>query len=229
MKNLRYLSIVAIMLLVQNSFAQSYQEAVAKLNQHLENSTKLHVVVEVNAYLNPSVSQPFFTQHAEIKKSDGKIFYKMGKTEGVVNDQYVVWVDHENKRIVGQNKPDNQQEDIFQDLKMNPDSIMKNYESIELVETKNGIHHYRIKNSKELIKQVDVFMDGNSFLKKMIYTYNKELSGEESIVHLDFRKMTTTPNFGSSTFRESQYMVKAAQGFMAADRFKNYHFVFSAD
>lgn len=227
---------IRLLLLVFFSFtglgqvgAQDFKEALLKMRDKLENSKNIHLIMEIKAYVNAEASEPFFTQRAEVKKQENKVHYRLGEMETIINEHYVIWVDHANKRIAGQVKPESQTSDVLEEVMINPDSILGQGEAIELIGSSNGTNHYRVTNNKSLIRQTDIFMTNQGMLKKMIYTYNKAINGEGGLVHIDFKKMDTSAHFELGAFDERKFMTKSQNGFKAASTYKNYDFTFGVD
>ncbi len=193
-----------IMLLIAPAlYAQDFKQALLNMQKEYGAVGRMHIVMSIKAFEKKSSTVPFYSQKAEIKKDDQKYFYQLGVNDMLLNEKYLLMINHSAKQIIC-NKNNLKSMSGFKDpFKMNVDSLLTAYGESSYVGRTNEKDHYKIIHAKGAIKQTDMYFSGQTnLLTKIEYGYEND-----QLVVIDFEVFDKQPTFDASQFDESRYMI----------------------
>jgi hypothetical protein len=193
----------AIMLFVAPALcAQDFKQALLKMQKEYGAAGRMHIIMVIKAFEKKSASVPFYDQKAEIKKDDQNYFYQLGINDMLLNEKYLLMIDHSAKQITC-NKNNLKAMGGFKDpFKMNLDSLLSAYGKSSYAGKVEDMEHYRIVHSKGIIKQTDMYFSSQTnLLSKIEYSYQSN-----QWVVIDFELFNNQPEFPLGTFDEARYM-----------------------
>ncbi len=198
------LSMVAIMLFIAPAIcAQDFKQALLNMQKEYGAEGRMHIVMSIKAFEKKSAKAPFYSQKAEIKKDDQNYFYQLGVNDMLLNEKYLLMIDHSTKQIIC-NKNNLKSMSGFKDpFKMNVDSLLTAYGESSFAGRANEIDHYKIIHAKGAIKQTDMFFSvKTNLLHKIEYSYEND-----QLVVIDFEVFDKEPTFEANQFDEGKYMI----------------------
>jgi hypothetical protein len=220
------LGMMTIMLFLGSAlYAQDFKQALLNIQKEYGAVGRMRIVMSIKAFEKKSASTPFYSQKAEIKKDDQNYFYQLGVNDMLLNEKYLLMIDHSAKQIIC-NKNNIKSMSGFKDpFKMNVDSLLTAYGESSFVGRANERDHYKIIHSKGAIKQTDMYFSvQTNLLTKIEYGYEND-----QLVVIDFEVFDKQPTFEASEFDESKYMVVTNGTRKPAPAFQQYKIVDSGD
>lgn len=185
--------------------AQDFKKALEALRDGYEHAERLHIVMKIQVFADSAATTPFYNETSDIKKEGKNYRYHFGSNEMLMNENYTVVVDHNEKEIVCSKRDVKGETKFFgkDPLKMNMDSLMNLYGKPQFIEKVNAIEHYRVFQKVGDVRQMDIKINvvENTF-SSIAYHYK-----EGYRVKIDFEVFNKQPEFKPSTFNESVYMV----------------------
>ncbi|MBT1708768.1 hypothetical protein KK062_11060 [Fulvivirgaceae bacterium PWU5] len=218
----KFLAIVFVTLLtVPIVGAQDLQAALSRLRQEYEQTDNFHIVMQVKVFDEVGAMKPYFSEQVNIRRSGLQYLYRFGNNEMLMNEKYIIMVDRGSKEIVCNKRSVKAERETFKDLaKLNViDSVLRMYENPEyLGKTEAGHDHYRVKQKKGEIRDIDLFIDAQTHLLSALhYQYRSKQH-----VTITFSRFDVRPVFEESTFSENQYVIRRQGKMGASPAFKNY-------
>jgi hypothetical protein len=182
--------------------AQDFKQALLNMQKEYGAVGRMHIIMAIKAFEKKSSAVPFYNQKAEIKKDDQNFFYQFGNNDMLLNQKYLLMIDHSAKQIIC-NKNNLKAMGGFNDpFKMNIDSLLAAYGKSSYQGKKGDLEHYRIVHSKGAIKQTDMYFAAQTnLLRKIEYSYESN-----QFVVIDFELFDKQPDFKPDTFDEVRYM-----------------------
>jgi hypothetical protein len=189
-------------LLIPSLRAQDFKQALLKMQKEYGAAGRMHIIMVIKAFEKKSATIPFYNQKAEIKKDNQDYFYQLGVNDMLLNEKYLLMIDHSAKQITC-NKNNLKAMGGFKDpFKMNLDSLLSAYGKSSYVGKVDNMEQYRIVHSKGIIKQTDMYFSSQTnLLNKIEYSYQSN-----QWVVIDFELFDKQPEFTVGTFDEARYM-----------------------
>ena len=142
--------------------------------------------------------------------------------EMVVNDKYLITVNHNLKLIQYQTIP-NAEKDKEPQLLQNIDSLFDNLTKPTFADNLNGLLHYRLVRPNQLYEVMDIYFDENTYLLKRVFVeYNAEMIGKKISSSVDYLVFDLHADFAPGYFGENQYMQKSNSGWSPSEEYENY-------
>jgi hypothetical protein len=182
--------------------SQDFKEALLKMQKEYAAAGRMHIIMSIKAFEKNSAIVPFYNKKAEIKKDDQNYFYQFGDNDMLLNQKYLVMIDHQAKQIVC-NKNSMKAMKGFQDpIKMNLDSLITSFGKASYQGKKGDMEHYQIIHRKGAIKQTDMyFVTQTNLIRKIEYRYE----GSQFVV-IEFELFDRQPHLEANTFDEGRYL-----------------------
>jgi hypothetical protein len=183
--------------------AQDYKRDFDALRKKNLSSSKMHIVMSVDAYSDGNSQNPFYSQRADIKRFGTNYCYRFDKAEMLMNDKYLILVDYENKEIVCSRRDVKGEAEFFAPMNLDVDSMLSVYGNPKLIGRAGDIVNYRFSQHGE-IQTIDLFIDLVSVeLRKIVYHYK-----DGQVVIIRFEKFNINPKLDESDFDEDRYITK---------------------
>jgi hypothetical protein len=197
--------------------AQDYRRDFEALRKKNMSSPKLHIVMSVDAYSEENSQIPFYSQRADIKRFGTNYCYRFDKTEMLMNDKYLILVDHESKEIVCSRRDVNGESEFFGPMNFDVDSMLSVYGDPKLIGRRGNIVNYQFNQNGEIVA-IDLFIDSvNVELKKIVYHYE-----DGQVVKILFERFDTNPRLEKSDFNEDKYVLKVEGVLKPSTAFTNF-------
>lgn len=211
-----------VFVLPSSAIAQDFKEALLKMKALYAGAPRLHVIMSVKAFDSASPSTLFYDQKAEVKKEAENYFYNFDGVEMLLNENYLLMLNHKQKQILYTKKnamPSGQFKNSFQ---FNLDSILSVYGKYSYVDTKNGMNHFRITHKKGAsIKQTEMYFTVDSGkISRIEYLYP---SGQQ--VTIQFELLDKEPSFETMAFSEREYIIVNDTQVLPVPKWNNYKLV----
>jgi len=188
--------------------------------QQYEGKENLYVEMQNSVFENGTQKHNAKTK---IYKKGGSFHYKMGDQSMLINDKYLVVVDHKRKNMSYDIWSAHQAKQLANMSVPLTDAILAKYPVIEYKGEKNGLRHYSLQNEKLQMSHVDVFFNTKTgFMDKMIQRYNPKLVKGDIYMEMVFKKVSTNPSFDANAFSEKQYLTIDGKTATAASAYKKY-------
>ena len=203
------------LLSVQFLFGQNVKSEVAKINLTFKALKKYSTEVEYIYYVEGPKGK-IISPNVTIYKKDGdNLFVKQLHSETILNKNFAINIDLQNKFIIVSNRekaPTKKIKTLQEELYSRLDSIMTIYEKTELQKKNNGMNEITFWFKKGgTIKNIIVTYNCNSYIISGIkanYSKAIEQQGEKYIAsEIKYRNFNSDVSFSKTTFSESNYIV----------------------
>lgn len=220
---MRFLCVNLIIVLVgfshlalsQNS---SFKSAINQLQAGYPDLLSLEIVMDLKVLETRESSKPYYQDQIKIQKQGDNFLYQYAQTEMLVNEEYQIIIDHENKMMALQRLDKSSRTKLKPFQSLNLDSILNFYEEPVLEEKNGAVIHYSVKQKNQLIDQVDLFIDTEkNYIKKITYDYP---SGE--YVTIDFTVFKKNPSLNKEIFSQKRYIKTEKGKISGVGKFENY-------
>lgn len=185
--------------------AQDLSADLSKVRKTYNEMENYHGEIFTKSFNASNPSKAIEKQKMAIRKKGGNFLYQVGDVEFICNNKYTLTANLNSKVVVCQKTAP--QFANRMELLPDVDSLLNKYKKIEFVGVKKGKKHYVLKNPRELISSVEIYIDSNSYLfSKLIYHYNPQMNYafQKSIIEL--KHLNTSPQFPSDLFSEKNYV-----------------------
>lgn len=224
MRKLRtYILFLLFMWSASYSSAQDLLQDMKKMHQAYEGIENLFARIVSKEYEGKGLP---LVETITVRKKGGQYLYEVDGRIILMNQDYLIAVDKENRQVVCTPQYEEEGAEVFMEsFKPNLDSVLSQYKDIQFLGVKNGLKHYRIEQLEAEITSIELFIDATSFLmKRIIYNYNEAEYGK-SWVELSFPILNTSPSFQSNTFSEAKYLKKVAGKLTLTEAYKGYQLI----
>ena len=165
------------------------------------------------------------------KTQGDKQWYKVGPSEMLLNDDFLVYVVHSEKVIIVKKIED--AKDDFPSMEYSPhqlssllDSTLTLLESIEFLGFRNGVKEYMTQLSDEMIRGLQVGFDENSHvLRRLVYHFHNGPYDEAIRTTVEYDNVDLNPVFTSKDFSHEPYFTVADGNYVASAAFSDYRIV----
>jgi hypothetical protein len=212
---------VAVLSIAPVLHAQDFKQALLKMQKEYGALGSMHIVMSIKAFDKKTATTPFYSQKADIKKHDQNYFYKMGVNDMLLNEKYLLMIDHSVKQMVCNKNNLKAMGGINDPFKVNLDSLLTAFGKSSYLGKVADMEHYRIAHSKGMVKQTDLYFKvETNLLQKIEYTYESN-----QFVVIDFELFDRQPSFAPGTFDEGRYMVLENGKLKAVEAYRQYEIV----
>jgi hypothetical protein len=201
--------------------AQTFKERMILMQNEYAQVKDVHILMSVTIFDNEKNSKPFFQQQAEIRKKDFQYNYSFGPISMLMTNDDMLMVDHSSKRIVCSKRSLEKEQKMFADpFKASLDSMLRLHGTPESIEKEKGIEHFRLKNDKGQIRQIDMFVNEANLLERLEYRYK-----EDQYVVIEFKIFNRTPEFAPETFNREQFVTMEKGKLKGAKNYSSFEVV----
>lgn len=206
--------------------AQDFKTLLQKTQQAYRNLEVYTVEMQINVYENQQQSEPMTTQLASVKKSGINFYYSLDKIEMLLNEKYLVTVDHVSQLISLKKRRKSDMKVLNMLPEFSLDSILGLYETPELLRETNHDIQYRLKQKSGSIKEVDLTIDKDlHIIKELGYVYDPELAGSEIYVNITYDKFKTNPKIDAAFFDEGKYFIRQNGKLTPVEDYQDYELI----
>jgi len=200
------------------AIAQDLKAVLAQMRDQYNNAEKFKVSMTIQAFDNDQQRNAFYTAEATILRDGNKYLYRFGTNEMMMNDHYRIMVDWGTGEMIYDKRNMKAEADALTGAAaLSLDSIFRFYDTPEYRGDKNGIDHYRVKQKKGPIDQVDLYIAKSSnILHAISYRYR-----DKQYVYIKFETFDLTPSIEAQTFDERRYIVSVKGKLKAVGSYKN--------
>jgi outer membrane lipoprotein-sorting protein len=217
-KILRGLMAIFLLLLCKIGAAQDLKNALLDMQKQYEGMSGLHIKMDVEVYENKVAKTPYFEMDVDIKKQGENYLYKYGSNDMLLNQKYLIMVDHQTKEIILNDRDRTSEEALKKNFQFNLDSIMIFYKDIQYVGKQNAIQHYKLVQKKGMVRNIDMYINENTkLLSKMEYEYTNK-----QFVSITFKAFEKDPSFDEGLFSEKEYLLGSRNTFLPSQKYKGY-------
>lgn len=201
--------------------AQDFRKAMRSLHDKYKNANDLRISLSVEAFSARETQSPFYREKVMVSKKGTSYHHKLTGTDMIMNDKYMVVVDHSARQIVV-NKRDTKSEASFNmNTRFNLDSILQYYEGGRFEGSENSVDKYSVTQKIGDIQLIELFVRQDSgHLSKINYLYR---GGQW--VTIAFSEFDLSPVFDPKEFDEQQFVRKAGKSWQPAVAMTGYRIV----
>lgn len=217
--------IILIGLLSNLTIAQDFKADLKKMHNAFKDASSISCKMKIDVYNNDKL---YTTKRAHINKEKNNYMYSLDDRTMLLNHQYLLMVDKQNKIIVVNEVEEESikeyielNQTIFQDI----DTLLKSYESWEYLGKKGKNKSYLFTLRSGVIKRAKITIDVSNYTMKNLIYYYDEGTDTKNRVLISFSGMSLKPNFTKSTFSEKKYIQKVKEEWVASIRYKDYEVI----
>lgn len=226
-------------------WAQGYKEDLLKVTKKMLSVKTYSMVMKYNLYLDNAFQKPYQTRDVSIKRDHNQVFLTQSNgLEVLDNDRFQVVVNTTSKLISARKKDKTenmfeQRLEVFDFMKGNMDTLLKGYEKISLTGEQNGMAtyelYYRQPNS---IEKCVVCINRKQSILQWVKVYYKDYYNPDKLddkkhplmVETIYQGFTEQPVFPQGLFKESNYIMVAANGKISPQKkYAAYKQIFAED
>jgi outer membrane lipoprotein-sorting protein len=210
-------------LLCSNILAQSNQQAVnfreiaLRMKKQYAQASKMHIQMAVSVF-EDAVKEPFYQLTAAVKKDGENYFYHIDQQEILMNEKFMIVVDHSVKEIYCSRRNARTLQDPVQ---VSLDSLLSIYGDPSFVGEANGSDHFRLMLKNGFISQIDLHIDKlRSVFSKVEYHYETD-----HYAVIDFKIFDSQPVFEPEIFDERRFITVGNGKYETSPSFRGYKVV----
>lgn len=198
--------------------AQDLKAVLAQMREQYSNAEKFKVSMTIQAFDNDQQRNAFYKAEANILRDGNKYLYRFGANEMMMNDRYRIMVDWGTGEMIYDKRNMKAEADALTGgAPLSLDSIFRFYETPEYIGNHNDIDHYRVKQKKGPIDQVDLYIRKSwNVLHAISYHYR-----DKQYVHITFETFDLKPSIETQTFDEKRYIVSEKGKLKGVGPYKN--------
>ncbi|BDS15669.1 LolA family protein [Aureispira anguillae] len=205
---------------VQWALGQSLKDDLDRMYKVYENQSDLYAKIESVVYEDGNEKM---TKKMTIKKKGGQYLYEMEEQSMLINDKYLVVVDHRNKQISYDKWSEHQANMLAKMYIPLGKDLLEKYPKTEYRGEKSGIRQYSLYNDKVQMSRLDIFFDTKTGLVSQTrHYYNPKLVKNNVYIDMHFKEVDTQPNLSDNAFSEKQFLNITSKGVTAIDKYKTY-------
>lgn len=195
--------LLANMLLAGND-SQMLMQDITLMQKRLGGNSHFSATIDV---VNKGEQLALPTIHAVIKRKGDSVYYKVMQFEYLFTDKHTIMVDHK-KKMIAYTTPSSKSKTGSLDFLPDLDSIYQGYDSVEYIGLVNGNRKYRVHNGNGVIELAEIYFDPvTQFFSKMVYTYNKEITGNATVLAVEYSNVRYDEVF-TNQFDEDQFIIQ---------------------
>ena len=207
-------------------FSQNFKADLEKMQEVYSSANEFYAKINVKAYTDGINGKPAIEKKAIIKKSGKRYLYTLDQITMLMNNEYLIMVNNDEKVIIFEEIEEAEQPSVNQIVAPNLDSILSEYKSVEYKGVVSGDKHYVVQNEKGPIDKVELFFDVNTFfLEKIIYRYNQSVLKQKGLTVITFSAISTKPKFKAETFAATQFFRKIKNTYEPGLSYKDFEVI----
>lgn len=210
------LMIVSILCMAVSAGAQDLKRELTQMRELLKGSDQLEVRMKVNVFENVSKKNLLYQDDVLVMRDKNRCLYKYAASEFLMNNDYMVRVDNEEKEILWAHRAKLDDQALNQQKKFDIDSMLMDYDNSSFIGNEAGVDHYRAIPGKGDMTQVDLYFKANT-ITKMTYLYT---NGQ--LVAISFDAFNVRPQWIPTVFNESGYLSFRGSTAVGSGIFKGY-------
>lgn len=219
-----YLLLTLMCMITQIVMGQNLAEDLKQIHQVYENVENLRARIVTKEYSGEGEPE---TESYTVLKQGTSFLYKIENTVTLMNDEYLLSINHDNKEIICTRQYSNDPNEKVEAQKFVPnlDSLVKLYETVRYLGVENGQKSYELEKEGSMISKVRFSIDTKSYLiTNMVYHYNEDyvVGGK---TELSFTTFDTKPVFKSGTFSSSKYIKQEGGSLVLTAAYKDYRLI----
>jgi len=229
-KPIYLLTLIFLFLSLERINAQDFATDMKHINAVYEQIKEIDLKISYLLYPSHTSTRPIVQDQFELKQKGSLQLSRRGEIESLINDQYLIMVDHEDKSISVQASI--KAESPFLSYPIPIDSMLDLYDSIHYKVQGAGLSTYSLYISDFMYEKVELFFYPHKHLiqKVVFYGAEKEEFGIDSPpgkprYEIIYTKSILTPQFSSKTFSSTQFIEEREGKVYCASRFKQYQLI----
>lgn len=215
--------IAGLLILITNGLmAQDFEQLIRQSYLRFEDAENLELKVVVKVFDDQS-DKPLQEQNIQIKKRGKEFFYVLDDISMLLNDRYLITVDHQNRTL--SYKTRSVDEVITENplAKLNMDSVLNLVEDPELVRKSGDILQFIMQQKTGEIKTLNVWVDQSvPRITSLSYYYKSRDSKADYRVKIDYPLLNNNPVFDRKVFSEKQFLTREGDSFVPAQKYRDY-------
>lgn len=216
--NQTFLIVACILFSVVRLHAQDLHAALIKLKEQYKTVESLHIALRIEVFQDSASSKPYFIEQADIKRKGTNYRYTLLSNELLMNDHFMIVVDRNSKELLYSHRDLKSEAYFSGQIGINIDSVFTMLGDLVFIGRDHQRAHYRIKNKKSEIRQIDLFLnEEKGYMEKIIYLYRGN-----QIASIKFEIFDVHPSFDENTFSETSFITITNGKVMTASDFRNY-------
>lgn len=210
------------------STAQDFTEDLMKVLQIYENSEQLSFKTKVKVFERKDPKAISYETNSSFRRSGKNVLLEFEGIKRIVNHKELLVI-NKNDKIVNyfpfsQSAEAEAKSAELADMNLSEEfkNLQDNLEDISFKELADGKKHYSLKPKQGEFDQIEIFIDPNAFLDKIIYHYNLVAFPEYSRVVIDYQSFDNTNKISEEYFSSAPYLEYKAEEFRLTKAFSNY-------
>jgi outer membrane lipoprotein-sorting protein len=219
---MRYYQFLSIALVVMSSItivsAQDFKQTMLEIKRKYEAAQDMRIHMTVDVFSSRETEDPSYHEQVFIAKKGTAFHYRLSTTDMIMNDNYIVVVDHLSHKII-LNKRDLQGEaGFYKNAHVNLDSMFKHYEAGRYESIGPDVDKFTVTQKTGLIEDIEIYIDRKSgHLQQVNYLYR---TGQW--VTISFDEFDLAPVFDLKEFDEQQFVRKTGKSWQPASTLTGY-------
>lgn len=203
---------------------QNFKEDIRSVQTELAVVKNFHTEIQISIYQNHSSLRPLMVKRSTIDKRADAFHYTIDQMEYVKNKHCALLIDHQDKSItLNKAKTDSFFLRQYGSIMGNIDSVLKAVDSVSFISKTDGVSHYRLYTSKNLIIKMEMLLDvEHKTIKKIIYYYDPRKVASNNKVTIEFNNTNMNSDAASGYFDEGKYVRIQKRKYVLTKEFKNY-------
>ena len=219
---------IVLVALVATVSAQDLSKDIAKMHQCYNDAAAMEMQMEAKIY-RKAESVPTTTRAKLYKK--GALFSSLvNKVQTLVNDKYVLMINHDAETMVLSEREKGQKTDPSTDLMPKElDNIIEGYKAVKYKGVIGSNKVYEIESDKGIIKKTTLYLDTKDYhIAKLEYSYNMEYSDIEK-VEINYTVFKRNHTISSVHFDEKVYVAKNKKEWTPSAKYSAYYLMVTKD
>lgn len=230
----RTLFLVINMLFGSAGFAQNASADFYRINKAYQASGNLLVTMKINAYRSWSDKVSYEQKNCTIKKSKGQKYMNIEQAVSILNANYSLTIDHEQRKILllparVTDNPYSEQEMLMPKL----DSVLlKLCKKVEFNKEADGNYSYQFLFERGEYEKLKIVFSPRSYLLQKITFYYREAQQfdgygpeQKPRMEIQYTKTEFPKTMNESDFTYANYLVKEGSKLVCRSPYKTYELI----
>lgn len=198
----RHFLLAAIVVGAPATYAQDFQSVIEDFRKEYSRSENLHIVMDIEVFDDSISHDPYFSEHAELRRKGINYRYSLVSNELLMNESYIVVVNKSNKEIIYSQRDLNDEKGFRTNMLLSIDSVLMKLGRPRLLYAADHQLHYRVQTKHEDISAIDIIFNSQvKAVKELRYSYR-----DGQIARIHFRRFDLNPFFEDRTFSEENFI-----------------------
>lgn len=225
MNNIKVYILLVFVLIYNTGHTQNYHEDIAMIYKKIESAVYFEIKANILVYNSKKDKNLLLKLESNLKRK-GKVFRSMTDgVETISNKDFIAIVDNNEKSVQVQNtqkisKKDQKLLDEFASLgDIKTDSTVK----VTLLESKGGIHKYKITSQQNEIETTTISFDVNkNSILQIELEYNSKVQTDARYVVINYTKFSYPEIIEERYFTAKDILLKKGKTFYLVGKYKSY-------